>query len=45
LNNILLVFILTATIMIASPMLSVYGANGGSLDIEKATVTTDPNEI
>jgi hypothetical protein len=26
-------------------MLSVYGASGGSLDIEKATVTTDPHEI
>jgi hypothetical protein len=31
--------------MIAAPMLSVYGANGGSLDIEKDTVTTDPHEI
>jgi hypothetical protein len=31
--------------MIASPMLSVYGASRDSLDIEKATVSTDPHEI
>ena len=31
--------------MITSPMLSVYGASRDSLDIEKATVSTDPHEI